>query len=148
MGSGASVTIGIPAKAATGFFSSGTAAKKVAAWLTLDSNAGEFKWGSLQQRAGLPAEDGSFAVQDVLNVRNTGVQLELSIKGQTQPTTLEFTTAAERESWARYMEVAIEVLTPESERAARDKAKASQRQQIEDRRLANEERKKKLQEGL
>lgn len=122
--------------------------KRTPAWLKLDES-GRLHWASLEQRQGRPLEEGDIAPSEVLGVRNTGMVLELPLKGFTQPATLEFGTAAERETWARYLEIAVEVLTPESERSERDAERASHRQhELEERRSLNEERKKRLQEGL
>lgn len=146
--SGISVTMSIPKKA--GFFGTGGAgARKAPAWLALDQASGEFTWSTLEQKNGRPLEEGRIPVCEVLVVRNTGAALELSVKGQSQPTVLEFSTADERQKWAKYMELAVEVLTPESERAALDAARDGHRRvEMDERRKTNEERKKKLQEGL
>eukprot|EP00435_Cladocopium_sp_Y103_P042688 s320_g11.t2 len=133
MEDGVSVTISFPPKASM-FGSSGR--RKVAAWLSLKT---DLVWATLEQRAGQPLEQGQLPLAEVLHVRNTGVQLELSVKGQSQPTHLEFGTAEERINWERYLNLAAEVLVPESERAERETAKAAFRaQEIEERRALNE----------
>ncbi|CAJ1333397.1 unnamed protein product, partial [Effrenium voratum] len=121
--------------------------RKLAAWLSL--RGADLSWATLEQRAGQPMEQALLPLAEVLHVRNTGLQLELSIKGQQQATSLEFGTSEERLAWERYLNLAAEVLIPESERAEREDAKASFRaQELEERRALNEERKKRLSEGL
>lgn len=143
MEDGVSVTISFPPKASM-FGSSGR--RKVPAWLSLKT---DLVWASLEQRAGQPLEQGQLPLAEVLHVRNTGMHLELSVKGQSQPTHLDFGTAEERINWERYLNLAAEVLVPESERADRETAKAAFRaQEIEERRALNEERKKNLSQGL
>merc|ERR1712194_202028 len=67
----------------------------------------------------------------------------------TQPLVLDFENAPAREAWTRYFEMAAQVLVPEHDRAALDEARAQHRHaEIDERRAVNEERKKKLQEGL
>ncbi|CAE8594175.1 unnamed protein product [Polarella glacialis] len=149
MEDGVSVTLGLPKKG--GLFGAAADRRKLPVWLTLKccGQVAELSWGSLEQRAGRPAEEGHFSVSEVLAVRNTGILLELSIKGQTQATTLDFGTPAERDAWSRYIDLALEVLTPECERGDRDVARADHRRgEIEERRCLNEDRKKKLQENL
>ncbi|CAE8680166.1 unnamed protein product [Polarella glacialis] len=149
MEDGVSVTLGLPKKG--GLFGAAADRRKLPVWLTLKccGQVAELSWGSLEQRAGRPAEEGHFSVSEVLAVRNTGILLELSIKGQMQATTLDFGTPAERDAWSRYIDLALEVLTPECERGDRDVARADHRRgEIEERRCLNEDRKKKLQENL
>eukprot|EP00416_Gambierdiscus_australes_P036066 CAMPEP_0171111568 /NCGR_PEP_ID=MMETSP0766_2-20121228/75558_1 /TAXON_ID=439317 /ORGANISM="Gambierdiscus australes, Strain CAWD 149" /LENGTH=92 /DNA_ID=CAMNT_0011573569 /DNA_START=54 /DNA_END=329 /DNA_ORIENTATION=- len=82
-------------------------------------------------------------------VRNTGAALELSIKGQATPVTMEFASPADREAWCGYIRLASEALTSDSERAALEAARASHRQlEMDKRRTLNEERKKQLSENL
>merc|ERR1712151_569158 len=86
---------------------------------------------------------------EVLYVRDTGVAVELSVKDQSQSTVLEFDSSSDRTSWTKYLELAVEVLTPPDERAALDAIRADYKQrEIEERRILNEERKKKLSENL
>lgn len=155
MESGAGVSLSLPKKpSAGGFFSSmaGSASappRRLQAWLSLDFEKGELCWATLEQRQGRPSEEGRIPVYEVLAVRNTGMALEVSVREYTQPMTLEFGTAEERNAWDRYIELAVQVLTPESERAELDAARASHRdREIEERRALNEERKKRLSEGL
>lgn len=155
MESGVGVSIGLPKKASSGggFFgvggSSSAPPRRLQAWLSLDCDKGELRWATLEQRQGRPTEEGQIPVYQVLGVRNTGMALELSVKDYTQPMMLEFGTADERNDWDRYIELAVQVLTPESERAELDAARASHRdREIEERRALNEERKKRLSEGL
>lgn len=165
MESGVSVMIGVPRKAsgllgrAQAALASGTggaaslsglAPIKLAAWFSLEQGgSGDLRWATLEQRAGRPVDEGRISICDVLAVRDTGVAVELSVKGQTQATTLEFGTPKERSTWYKYIELAQDVLTPESERAALESARSSHRQlEIEERRALNEERKKKLSENL
>mmetsp|Transcript_121414 Transcript_121414/g.223565 ORF Transcript_121414/g.223565 Transcript_121414/m.223565 type:complete len:301 (+) Transcript_121414:83-985(+) len=145
MQSGVSVTMSLPKKAGLLGGSGGT--RKEAVWFCVDVGAGDLHWATLAQKNGRPAEEGRIPVSEVLAVRNTGVAVELAIKGQAQPTNLDF--GEERDTWSRYLEVAVEVLTPESERAALDAARDAHRHlEMEERRRTNEERKKKLSEGL
>jgi len=147
MENGINITLGLPKK--SGLFGSGSGARKLAAWFSLDATAGEFLWASLEQKNGRPAEEGNFRVCEVLAVRDTGAAIELSVKGQPQAYTLEFSTASDRQEWSRHLDLAVEVLTPESERASQEAAKASHKQQaFEERRALNEERRKKLSENL
>lgn len=157
MEAGVSVGLGLPKKAnaSSGLFAgltgggSSSGPRKLAAWLSLDADSGELRWASLEQRQGRPAEEGHIPVSEVLGVRNTGMLLEISAMGYSQPVTLDFGTAGERDAWTRYVELAAQVLTPDSERAALDVARASHKQlELEERRALNEERKKRLQEGL
>lgn len=150
---GASVMLGLPQKASStrGIFggSSKNSPQKVSVWLALDCDQGALQWATLQQRQGKPLDQGQIPVTQVLGVRNTGVLVEISSTEYTQPITLEFGDATERDAWSRHLEVAVQVLTPESERAALDEARAGHRQrEMEERRAINEERRKKLQEGL
>ncbi|CAE7394756.1 BXL6, partial [Symbiodinium sp. CCMP2456] len=120
--------------------------RKIPAWLSL--RIPDLCWASLEQRAGQPLEAAEIPLGQVLHVRNTGLMLELVIKDQ-PALQLEFGTAEERNAWEKYLNLALEVLVPESERAERDAAKASHRaQEVEERRALNEERKKRLSEGL
>lgn len=147
MESGVSASMSTPKK--VGLFGQGGGMQKVAVWLCLDSEAGAFHWRTLEQKHGRPADEGRLLIYEVLAVRNTGAAVELSVKGQSQATILDFNTAEERSTWSRYMEMAIEVLTPDSERAALEAARSSQRQlEMDERRKANEERKKQLSAGL
>lgn len=147
MEEGVNVSIGLPKKA--GLFGGGSEKRKVVSWFSLQSSTGSLVWGSLEQKGGRPAEEGTINVSDVLHVRNTGLMLELSVKGQNVPLTLEFSSAEEREAWTKYLELAVEILTPESERAEQDAARASHRsKELEERRALNEERKKQLSVGL
>lgn len=127
MEDGVSVTISFPAKASM----FGSSRRKVPVWLSLKTP--DLAWASLEQRAGQPLERGQLPLTEVLHVRNTGMQLELSVKGQSQPMQLEFGNAEERSAWERYLNLAGEVLIPDSERAERETAK---------------ERKKSLSQGL
>lgn len=147
MQSGISVTMSLPKKAGLLGGSSGT--RKEAVWFSVDVGAGELHWQTLAQKNGRPAEEGRIPVSEVLAVRNTGAAVELAIKGQAQPTSLGFGSTDERDDWSRYLELAVEVLTPESERAALDAARDAHRHlEMDERRRVNEERKKKLSEGL
>lgn len=147
---GANVTLGLPKQAGGGFFGGGgSAARTLLVWLTLNSEQGTLQWGTLEQRQGRPLEEGAIPVTQILGVRNTGVLLEVSSTEYSQPITMEFSQADDRDAWARHLELAAQVLTPESERASLDEARASHRhKQMDERRSTNEERKKKLQEGL
>jgi len=146
MEKGASVTMAMPRKA--GFFGAAEP-RKVGVWLSLDSD-NELRWQTLEQRCGKPAEEGRIPMFELLAARDTGVLIELAIKGQSQPMMLDFgPSAEERQAWARYLDLALEVLTPESERASLKAAREQHRGiEIEERRALNEERKKKLTQGL
>lgn len=147
MEEGVNVSIGLPRKA--GLFGGGSEKRNIVSWFSLQSSTGCLVWGSLEQKGGRPAEEGKMNVSDVLHVRNTGLMLELAVKGQNVPTTLEFGSAEEREAWTKYLELAVEILTPESERADQEAARASHRsKELEERRALNEERKKQLSTGL
>merc|ERR1719436_363542 len=114
MESGTSATIVLPKKDGGGFFGGGgTQPKKLAVWLTLETSTNHVKWATLQQQNGRPAEEGYIPVPDVLNARSAGVNVELSIRGQGGPTTLEFGTSAESSTWGQGLTLAVEVLTPE-----------------------------------
>lgn len=132
-----------------GLFSTRSSTRKVAAWLRVDFETGELCWSTLEQRGGQPVDSGRIPMAEVLTIRNTGLVLEMALKGQSQPTVLDFDSEAARGSWHRYLELATEVLTPESEKAEKEAAKASYRQrEMEERRALNEERRKKLSENL
>lgn len=152
MESGISVTLGLPGKAGGGGLfggSGGSAPRKFPAWVSVEADRGELRWATLQQRQGRPAEEGHIPVSEVVAVRNTGVVLEVSTMTSTQPITMEFGCPEEREAWARYVDLAVQVLTPEEERAALDEARSRHRHsEVEERRALNEERKKQLQQGL
>lgn len=150
MESGVNVTIGLPSKSKKGlFFGSDGGLRKLVVWLSLDKDVGEIHWGTLEQRNGRPAEENRMLVWEVQYVQDTGSVLELSIKGQAESITLEFNTVEERVAWKGYLELAADVLAPESERAALNAARANHRQrEIEERRALNEERRKKLSENL
>lgn len=154
---GVSVAVTVPPQKATpsgGFFSTtlvggSPGVKKVPSWLSVSVDKGEILWHSLESRRGQPAHAGVIAAFNVMSVRNTGLAVELSVKGQGLPTSLEFGTSAERDTWYRLLELSVGVLTPESERAAQATAKADHRQQeLEQRRLQNEERKQQLSQNL
>merc|ERR1712029_16222 len=86
---------------------------------------------------------------DLVTSRNTGAALELSLRNQVQPISLEFTSADERNAWAGYIDLAAQVLTPENERASLEAARMDNRQnEMEARRARNEARKQQLQENL
>jgi hypothetical protein len=109
----------------------------------------EFYWTSLEQKNGRPLQEVRIPVGKVLTVRNTGIAIEMSIMGQPEPTSLEFTSSSERDTWFRYIEVAVEVLMPEADRERREVARNKQRQiEMEDRRVRNEERRKELSDNL
>ncbi|CAE7695413.1 BXL6, partial [Symbiodinium pilosum] len=128
-----------------GLFSMGER-RKTASWLSL--RIPDLCWASLEQRGGRPVESAEIPLSQVLHVRNTGLMLELAIKDQ-PALQLEFGAAEERVAWEKYVNLALEVLVPESERAERDAAKATHRaQELEERRALNEERKKRLSDGL
>eukprot|EP00927_Polykrikos_kofoidii_P045004 TRINITY_DN38868_c0_g1_i1.p1 TRINITY_DN38868_c0_g1~~TRINITY_DN38868_c0_g1_i1.p1 ORF type:complete len:322 (-),score=53.62 TRINITY_DN38868_c0_g1_i1:282-1247(-) len=152
MESGVSATLALPGSKVSGFFAAATgntSGRKLAVWLSIDCGPADVCWHTLEQRGGRPSEEGRISVCEILSVRDTGVVVELSIKGQTQATVIEFGTPSDLSSWSRYLELAVEVLTPESERAALDAARAEHRRgEMEERRHANEERRKKLSENL
>jgi len=148
---GASVMLGLPRKAGTGFFgtNAGSAARKFAAWLTLKSDDGILHWATLEQRAGRPLEEGQIPLSTIVAVKDTGALLELATTDTSDLITLQFSGGEDRSQWCGHIELAVQVLTPESERAALEEAKSAYRHKaIEERRTVNEERKKKLQEGL
>jgi len=143
MESGVSVTM-VPPKR-MGVFGG----RKVATWLKLDVNTQEVCWSTLEQSRGRPADEGRIPICEVFSVRDTGIVLELAIKGQTQSTVMEFNSPSERETWNKYLRLCLAVLTTESQRTELDAARSNHRQnQVEERRALNEERKKKLSEGL
>merc|ERR1712107_149222 len=104
---------------------------------------------SLEQRHGKPAEEGCIQFGELLTARNTGLTIELSVRGNAEPVVLDFPTAGERDAWARYLELGMQVLVLDSERANLEEARARQRHaEMEARKLRNEERKKRLSDGL
>lgn len=146
--SGVSVTIGVTQQTA-GFFSTSRERKKVPAWFSLNACMAEFCWTSLEQRNGRPLQEVHISAGKLVSVRNTGVALELSVVGQPEATSLEFGTSSERDEWCRYIEVAMEVLTPEDDRERLKAARASQRDiEMQDRRARNDERRKNLSTDL
>jgi len=149
MESGVSVVVTLPEKNASFFGTGGTSLRKIPAWLSLHAKAGELSWASLEQRRGHPVKEGSIPASDVVMVRDTGGLVELALKGQIQPITLEFSSTSEREMWCRHLELAIDVFTPDDERAARDATRDEyRRREIEERRIRNEERRKHLSKDL
>jgi hypothetical protein len=146
--SGISVTICMTQQT-VGLFTTSRERHKVPAWLSLNSSMAEFYWTSLEQKNGRPLQEVRIPVGKVLTVRNTGIAIEMSIMGQPEPTSLEFTSSSERDTWFRYIEVAVEVLMPEADRERREVARNKQRQiEMEDRRVRNEERRKELSDNL
>merc|ERR1712139_713213 len=98
----------------------------------------EFCWTSLEQRNGRPLQEVHIAVGKIVTVRNTGVALELSIMGQPEPTSLEFSSSSERDTWCKNIEAAMEVLTPEKDRERLEAASSPQRNiEMQDRRSRN-----------
>mmetsp|Transcript_45984 Transcript_45984/g.127672 ORF Transcript_45984/g.127672 Transcript_45984/m.127672 type:complete len:306 (+) Transcript_45984:55-972(+) len=153
MEQGVSVTIGLPKKASgVSLFGGSTGdggSRKLMAWLTIDCDTGDIRWASLERKGGQPIEESCVSVCEVLNVRDTGVAVELSVKGQTRPTVLEFGSPSDRSDWARYLRLVVDVLTPDSERETLEALRAGHRQkELEERRALNEERRKKLSENL
>jgi len=151
MESGVSVTLTLPKKPRTGLFGGGggSSPQRLPAWLSLVAERSELHWASLEQRNGKPAEEGQILLYEILAVRDTGSVLELPTTSNPQPAVLEFASTDDREAWAKYVEVAVRVLTPDSERASLEAARSSHRQhEAEERRIRNEERKKQLQENL
>ncbi|CAK0808179.1 unnamed protein product [Prorocentrum cordatum] len=148
MEKGAAATVGIPVQA--GWLGSGGDPRRLSAWVNLEGSSAELRWATLQQAAGRPAEEGSIRVCDILGVRGVGGGVvELSLRGQSEPTTLDFAEGGERDRWARGLLLAMEVLAPEGERVALAAERVQQRHvEMEVRRSDNEERKRKLQEGL
>lgn len=149
MESGVSVSLTLPKKAPRGLFGGGQIEmKKMAVWLALEADGSGLKWATLEQKSGRPADEGQILLYEILYVRDTGSVLELPMKGS-EALTLEFATSTDRQDWARYLDLAVQVLTPESERASLDAARNSLRlKELEERRVRNEERKKELSKGL
>merc|ERR1711933_69647 len=84
--------------------------RRLPVWLKLDGMSADVRWATLEQKKGRPVEEGRIPLCEVLDVQNTGACVELSIQGQSRPTSLEFNTPAEREAWARYLDLAFKVL--------------------------------------
>ncbi|CAK9045201.1 unnamed protein product [Durusdinium trenchii] len=145
MEDGVGVVILFPPKAT--MFGLSTERHKLRAWLSLQSQ--DLAWSSLEQRGGQPVEQGHFSLAEIMCIRSLhGSQLEISMKGQ-PVTQLEFSTAEERANWEKHLNLAVDVLIPPDQREEREAAKATFRaQELEERRALNEERKKRLSEGL
>merc|ERR1712048_759311 len=77
----------------------------------------EFRWGTLEQKRGRPAEEGNILICDITGVRDTGSAVELASKSLRRPIILEFEAPAERQAWGRYLELAWKVLALDSEEA-------------------------------
>jgi len=152
MENGVSVTLGLPRKQARGgLFGAGGRNERppFPAWLSLDGRSDELRWATLEQRAGQPLEEGRFVFAEMLTVRSTGKNLEIALLEHTRPMTLDFNSGAEREAWHGYLELAMKVLTPESDRAVLDEARRTNRQiESEERRARNEERRAQLSQNL
>jgi len=152
MENGVSVTLGLPRKQARGgLFGAGGSSDRppFPAWLSLDGRSDELRWATLEQRAGQPLEEGRFVFAEMLTVRSTDKSLEIAMLDHTRPMSLDFNTGAECEAWQNYLELAMKVLTPESDRATLDEARRANRQiQVEERRARNEERRAQLSQNL
>mmetsp|Transcript_63915 Transcript_63915/g.152441 ORF Transcript_63915/g.152441 Transcript_63915/m.152441 type:complete len:304 (-) Transcript_63915:51-962(-) len=147
-GVGATFTLPSSTSRKGGAFSGGPV-KKVGVWFSLDRHASELKWATLEQRNSVPVEEGRIKLFELLSVRNTGLAIELVTSTQSAPLVLELGSTLERENWARYLQLAIDVLIPESQRSDWESARNSHRQkEIAERKKENDERKKKLSDGL
>lgn len=145
---GVSVTMGVTQQTA-GLFTTSRERQRIPAWFSLNASIAEFCWTSLEQRNGRPLQEVHIPIGKIVTVRNTGVAIELSLLGQPEPTSLEFSSSSERDSWCRYIEAAVDVLMPDSERERVEAARSTQRQiEMQDRRVRNEERRKNLSENL
>jgi len=148
MEEGVSVALSIPQKKGN-FFSDSISWREVIVWLRFDSASSELSWATLEQRQGQPVEEGRFPICDVVFVNDKGSHLELWMSNQSHPMRMKFDSSDEKDSWARYMRLAVDVLTPESDRAALEAARREHRHKaMEERQSQNEERKKKLSENL
>lgn len=132
-----------------GFFGGSASSRKLAVWLSVDVEPAQIHWATLEQRAGVPLEEGFIATKEVIVIRDTGAAIEISIKDKPIPLVIEFHDACSRTTWTRYLELAVEILTPESERAALTALRTEHRQrELDERRTRNEERKKELSKNL
>lgn len=133
----------------TGAIFGSSTIKRAQVWFQLEAASNEFSWGTLEQYRGRPADSDRIPICEILDVRNTGLAVELSVRGQAKPTVLEFGSKEERDAWEQHLKVAVDVLTPDSQRTEQAAARQTQRQvEMEERRSLNEERKKKLTQNL
>eukprot|EP00424_Heterocapsa_rotundata_P003097 CAMPEP_0168698230 /NCGR_PEP_ID=MMETSP0503-20121227/36310_1 /TAXON_ID=89963 /ORGANISM="Heterocapsa rotundata, Strain SCCAP K-0483" /LENGTH=129 /DNA_ID=CAMNT_0008744115 /DNA_START=96 /DNA_END=483 /DNA_ORIENTATION=- len=124
MESGVAVTLGLPAKSA-GLFGAEEEAGRV---VLPRQGLGEAPLGVAGAEGRAAGGAGPHPGLRGRLGADTGMFLELATKGQTQPLRLAFGAPAEREAWARYVDLAVKVLTPDGERAALDAARAAHRQ--------------------